>query len=329
MNNVLHLSLPPGITPQVTTYDLPANSRYRLPFARPERVYCPSASLLTQTFTGNDYQLGLISFSVQSTTPVQLQLSVPVIAFALLIAGSLPLAPVQGDELLTRNTFSAFYLPAASLTRPFAPGEFTLLYVVPPPDLLPGLAAEHPELAQLTTRLAQQHPQLYRTARYALPAYLPRIIRQLEKCNKKGAALDLVLRSYVLKLLAYCHQCMSEKKAGIQYLTNAGRALAVKEYILANLANPQLGRMKQLTQQFYITPKTLNREFKKLVSNTVPGFIRDERLNLAHHLLTHTGKQVQEAALEAGYDYLSHFSREFKRKFGYPPVALRKKPGTR
>ncbi len=71
---------------------------------------------------------------------------------------------------------------------------------------------------------------------------------------------------------------------------------------------------------------TFNREFKLLYNTTPSKWLKDTRLEHAHHLLTSQLSAVTEVSLEIGYSNTSHFIKAFKAKFGVTPKQIRK-PG--
>ncbi len=309
-----------------TDHGLPENYLYKIPFASPLLLSDTNGNYLSQSFNGVDYWLELLSFSLHTNGSIYLHLPTSVMGFIFLLQGNLG-EQWMGNRMVNalKGTYAAFYIPAGKYPLTLFKGEYNLLYLIPPSDYFKSMALEHPSVQQLLNHITYNDLNGFMTDQFYFPLAVLRIIKSMERCTKKGAALDLVLRSYILKLLSFYNQQLKEKTLNRPFHTNEEIAFAVKEHIMANLSNINLGRLKELTQHFPITSKTLTREFRKSFGKTVPEFIREERLKLAHQLLLQPNKQVQEVAIETGYDYLSHFSREFKKKFGYSPGALAKK----
>ena len=65
------------------------------------------------------------------------------------------------------------------------------------------------------------------------------------------------------------------------------------------------------------------RVFKKELGLTPHSFIINERLNRANKLIQN-GKTISEASLLVGFNDQSHFTRNFKKYFGYTPAILQK-----
>lgn len=67
---------------------------------------------------------------------------------------------------------------------------------------------------------------------------------------------------------------------------------------------------------------TFKRDFEKISNLSPERWILEQRLVLAHHLMTDDGMRVGEAFMQSGFKNRSHFSTSFKRRFGYSPSKL-------
>lgn len=70
---------------------------------------------------------------------------------------------------------------------------------------------------------------------------------------------------------------------------------------------------------------TLKKKFKLLTGITTAQFILKSRMETAEQRLADSDVPVKTIAFELGYKNLSNFSESFKKYFGYPPNAVRKK----
>ncbi len=77
--------------------------------------------------------------------------------------------------------------------------------------------------------------------------------------------------------------------------------------------------------QVGVNPNVLQAGFKAMFNNTVYGYLFEHKMQLATQLLQDTHKPIAEIGLLCGYDYPSHFSTAFKRRFGVAPLSIRKK----
>nr|WP_121273274.1 helix-turn-helix domain-containing protein [Pedobacter schmidteae] len=110
-----------------------------------------------------------------------------------------------------------------------------------------------------------------------------------------------------------------------ELISTSDTAYKIKAYILKKLGQPDFGETKETADHFSITERTLNRLFVKTFGITVTKFILKRRMEKAYELLNREELTVGEAAAAAGYKDIYHFSRTFKRYYGYPPKETKKR----
>jgi AraC-like DNA-binding protein len=76
-----------------------------------------------------------------------------------------------------------------------------------------------------------------------------------------------------------------------------------------------------------VSPRTVQRYFKKSYGCTLGEWLRTYRLEIAYRKLT-AGEPIKCVALDLGYKQLSHFSRDFKSRYGCAPKFLERTTGT-
>ena len=79
-----------------------------------------------------------------------------------------------------------------------------------------------------------------------------------------------------------------------------------------------------LARRLKVTPRRLQRLFRRELAGTPSQHYRNLRLAKAHALLQQTDLPVTEVAFSAGFSSPAHFSRLYRRRFGRPPSADRK-----
>lgn len=72
---------------------------------------------------------------------------------------------------------------------------------------------------------------------------------------------------------------------------------------------------------------TLKKAFKQEFGTTVFQYLYDFRMSLATHYLLDTSLPIFDIGMRLGYDYQSHFSTAFKRKYGVSPMEYRLRRG--
>lgn len=81
--------------------------------------------------------------------------------------------------------------------------------------------------------------------------------------------------------------------------------------------------METLARVCDMSVSSFHNHFKKITSLTPLQYIKKIRLTKAKDLLIKHRFKVVDVAEELGYDNPSHFSRDFKNYFGYPPKEAR------
>ena len=87
------------------------------------------------------------------------------------------------------------------------------------------------------------------------------------------------------------------------------------------LAKAAQFRPQALAELCGVSMRTLQRYFRARYDETVSDWLRDMRLNEALNSLKGCDS-VKEVAFDLGYKQPSHFTRDFKKKFGVPPRDL-------
>ena len=95
----------------------------------------------------------------------------------------------------------------------------------------------------------------------------------------------------------------------------------LQQAALAALANADFGPV-QLAGQLALGERTLYRYVRELTGLTPAAYLRELRLQHAHHLLeTRTCPTVAEAAYQSGFNDPSYFGQVFQKRFGKKPSA--------
>lgn len=79
-------------------------------------------------------------------------------------------------------------------------------------------------------------------------------------------------------------------------------------------------RMEDLASDLGMSPSTFYQRFKDVTGMTPLQFQKEVRLQEARRLLLEGGLDAATAGYRVGYNDPSHFSRDYKRQFGDPPI---------
>ena len=100
------------------------------------------------------------------------------------------------------------------------------------------------------------------------------------------------------------------------YANRISRSIAV---IRQQLSTPL--RVSEIAEQIGMSSSAFHTHFKRVTGTTPLQYQKNLRLIMAMELLEHSGCSVGAAAYEVGYESPTHFSRDYKRKFGKNPSA--------
>ena len=133
--------------------------------------------------------------------------------------------------------------------------------------------------------------------------------RSLLELKFKELILTIAYNSDNADLLSYFYSLLHEPQhVSLQRVMDENYCFNLKLEQYAQLSNRSLSSFK--------------RDFHKIY-NTAPGeWLLEQRLNHALRLLRDRDRTVSEATFESGFENVSHFSRSFKKRFGYTPSAL-------
>ena len=158
---------------------------------------------------------------------------------------------------------------------------------------------------------------------WQVPDYLLAGLARAQHGSGTGVARQLILEGLIMQLLGhglsqqevitrpseFAQRCEHQRLENIRKLLEQAPE---KEYTLNGLA-----------QQAAMSPSSLRSKFRLVYGCTIFDFLRDCRLALAHRYLLE-GHSVQQAAWMSGYQHATNFSTAFRRRYGMPPVDIRR-----
>jgi AraC-like DNA-binding protein len=83
--------------------------------------------------------------------------------------------------------------------------------------------------------------------------------------------------------------------------------------------------VEKLAQKFSISPSSLNKYFYGVFGESIPAFLRNERMNKAAEYLEKSKHQIADIALMMGYENASKFAAVFKAIKGESPLEYRRR----
>lgn len=159
------------------------------------------------------------------------------------------------------------------------------------------------------------------TSPMRLPGHLRKNIAALRQPPVTGPALALWYQSKALELMAeffFAPLTRSDATGARQQHVFRQRVERVIEILNQRLTQPPT--LGELGRTVGCSPYYLSRTFSSEMGMTIPQYLRQIRMERAAELLKSGKFNVTEAALEVGYNSLSHFSLAFCQTIGCCPA---------
>jgi AraC family transcriptional regulator, transcriptional activator of the genes for pyochelin and ferripyochelin receptors len=147
------------------------------------------------------------------------------------------------------------------------------------------------------------------------------VIANINQCPFNGVIRYLFLESKMMELFVLQMQqaqlAMNKKDEDYWSAEDRDKLHAIRNYI----ENAYLDEfsLKDLTSKFALNEFKLKKGYKQFFGTTVFGYVHQLRMQKAKTLLEEKTMNVSEAAFFIGYNNVSSFCTEFKKRFGYSP----------
>ena len=101
----------------------------------------------------------------------------------------------------------------------------------------------------------------------------------------------------------------------------SNRRLEIISYVKSSYRTASL---EELSERLYLTPPYISKLIKEYFGKSFKELVVDERMSKARELLLGTSMPVSDIIRSVGYENESYFHREFKKREGRTPLALRR-----
>ena len=143
-----------------------------------------------------------------------------------------------------------------------------------------------------------------------------RLVRLIDSPNEYRALGPLIVREIVYRLLTGAQGNRMRHLA--KFSGHAHRMVRAVEKLRQDFDKPL--RIEDIAKELRMSVSGFHAHFKAVTAMSPLQFQKQLRLQEARRLMLGENLDAAEAGYRVGYDDASHFSREYKRHFGYPPV---------
>jgi AraC-like DNA-binding protein len=148
---------------------------------------------------------------------------------------------------------------------------------------------------------------------------LHQLVESLRNCPVFNPAKEMWFRSKALEIAAHLFFRPASGELLCTRTQRLARERVEKAKLILRERMQEPPSLEELAQMVNCSPFYLSRQFAQEGGLTMQQFLRQIRMERAAELLRTGECNVTEAALEVGYNSLSHFSSTFHETFGCCP----------
>lgn len=224
---------------------------------------------------------------------------------------------------LLEHQYNLAYIPAFECEHVFQADSYTAFGIRISPEFLGRWSESFDSISTFLNAVDKKMPARFSDIPMAVNPEITAIILNLVHCPYTGPLKKMYLDFKIPELLFLSLQRISSSHPRIRLRQDDLKKIQeVRNFIIENLGSP--GTILDLAHEVGMNDFKLKAGFKQVYGTTIFGFVLEERMRTAWVRLTETELSVKNIAGLTGYSNVSGFSVAFKRRFGYPPSALRK-----
>ncbi|MEM9356199.1 MAG: AraC family transcriptional regulator [Pseudomonadota bacterium] len=160
-----------------------------------------------------------------------------------------------------------------------------------------------------------------------MSADMIKIARDITSCSIEDSYLrEVFMRGKVAEAFAVTFDAVRVRPSSNIRLTRAHKAGVMAAKQMLDDAIDKAWTIETLASEVALSETMLKRGFRQIFGKTVRQYLREARVNHARQLIS-DGHSVTDAALAAGFQNLSHFSKSFREITGVLPREYTRRPG--
>lgn len=222
--------------------------------------------------------------------------------------------------------YNVMFLPAEQTDVEWLPAEITENFEIniTREFFERQLPEDHPFIVQMRTG---DQPVCMTPGNLPITPQIRSIIYEILHCTMEPVHKRLFLKAKTLELISL--QLQQEAAMHAQHammFDNMKPADVKKMYMARDIIMQYLNKPHSLATLAHMSETNecyLKKNFKRVFGTTVFGYIQQARMERAKDILLKEKRKIGEVAKVSGYSSVSHFSKAFKKYFGFSPQKLK------
>ena len=276
----------------------------------------------------NDFTILVEEAKVNTPTIDSCTFDEPIIAVAFYGSGDVDLAVKYIDKQKqfnhTKGLALSFYADekvefehTVSATKPLE-----CLVIATTAKTIESLPNEEGELfGEMLNQLVNPSDHYVEGPSFIMTPEMQSIVDSLFNIKYTGKTKMMFFRSQITTLLSHFFGQLASLKTEKINIPEREKLNLARDILLENIDNPP--SLNEISKEIGLNTFKLKKEFKAFFGVPVFKYLQNERLAIAHKMISTQKSTVQEASWHVGYDSLSSFSNAFEKKFGYRPSQIK------
>ncbi|GEP93350.1 AraC-type DNA-binding protein [Chitinophaga terrae (ex Kim and Jung 2007)] len=258
----------------------------------------------------------------------------PFLQLSYTISGSKSYHVNSGKTVLAnmgKQQYNYLFFPQQEIQLSWEPNEPLEIFElgVSPELLFNFMPEEHPLFDVFRKSLVDNSPVPLSKNNLPLQANFSTILYEMLNCPLEGRYKQLYIKAKTIELLAI-QLTHYEQMMGVPAREPAARTLKkediekmylARDIIIQNINSPCT--LIDLSHRVGTNDAYLKSHFKQVFGTTVYGYLQNIKMAHAREMLAE-GKSVSEVAYLSGYKHTAHFTRAFKKHFGFAPGIMKR-----
>jgi AraC-like DNA-binding protein len=321
----LKFKLPPQVITKISD-DFLKKVRYKVSYGDKELLQIKEGTIYSQRYSHYLFYIEIIELRLTEDFDMSYFVQNPTLFLFFMLHGNVRFALVDDTPVAEADKgvcYSTYNKPGEFFSH-FPKGVHYLFYISARPGWLKNHLDDYPYFKEFMNGFEHSKDLFEHLPQYPIIETMRRFLRELYKVDPTcPRALEIGITNNCMGLLEEYHQMLA---SGKKLKNESPREIIfrIKEYLDKHFADPNIGNLKILAEQFPLSERSIGRLFPSEIKHTIHKYVESLRINYGHRLLQDTALPIKSIANKAGFKSHTHFTKVYEKYFSVPPKNARK-----